>query len=73
MSWQSKSDEGCFIKGSNFPGDVTTNDLVLMRHATDDETKRGVEVNEKCLIHLTVVNLIALSTHWDFLLDHFDD
>lgn len=69
LSWQSKSDSGCFTKDPEYPIGVLSSDMGFKRRATKRELEKGIEPKEKCLSHFTVVSLIALSAHWDYLKD----
>ncbi len=71
LSWQSKSGLGCFIKNVNSPVGIVTHDIPIKK--LEDCNKNGEiqdpESKDKCLPHFTAVGLIALSAHWDYLLD----
>lgn len=69
LSWQSKSDSGCFIQDPSYPAGVLSTDVPFKRRATQNELFEGVQPNEKCLPHLTAVGLTALSVYWDYLMD----
>ncbi len=69
LSWQSKSDSGCFTKDALYPIGVLSSDMGFKRRATKKELEQGVVPNEKCLPHFTAVSLIALSAHLDYLMD----
>lgn len=70
LSWQSKSESGCFIEGPLYPVGMLSTDMGINRRATKMEVEQGVEVtNEKCLPHLTTVSLMTLTAYWDYLMD----
>lgn len=67
LSWQSKSDYGCFIREKRSRIKFMTTDKAVKRLATKSEEMEGIQVNEDCLPHFTSVSLTALATYWDYL------
>lgn len=71
LSWQSKSDYGCFVNEPLFPLGIVSTDIGFQRQATTEELQQGVvQSKEKCLPHFTSVSLTALSVYWDYLMDY---
>lgn len=70
LSWQSKSDYGCFIKDPLSPVGLISTDMGFKRRATKKELEEGIEQpNEKCLPHLTAVTLTVIAVCYDYLMD----
>jgi len=70
LSWQSKSDFGCFIKDPRSPVGLLSTDMGFRRKATLKELELGIEQpKEKCLPHLSAVALTVLTAYWDYLMD----
>lgn len=69
LSWQSKSDSGCFVRSADTPMDIFSSDFGIKRKATSEEVVNGVHANEECLPHFTATSLLALSAYYDYLAD----
>lgn len=69
LSWQSKSEVGCFLKSAHYPANVISSDVGIKRQASSKEQALGDQPTEMCLPHFTATSLLALSTYFDYLLD----
>ncbi|CAL8129034.1 unnamed protein product [Orchesella dallaii] len=67
LSWQSRSDYGCFRHEKDYKSAFTTSDEPLKRVTTRAESEKGLESDEMCLPHFTAVGLSALAVNWDYM------
>lgn len=67
LSWQSKSEHGCFTD-KNIESDFVLSDQGIPRRVTKTEKEVGImSSGETCLPHFTSVALSALAVTWDYL------
>lgn len=70
LSWQSKSENGCFIKDPLSPIGLLSTDMGFKRKATKKELEQGItQPKEKCLPHLTAVAMTVVSVYYDYFMD----
>jgi len=67
LSWQSKSDYGCFVRDREGMSKFMSTDIPVKRLTTKTEKMEGREADEDCLPHFTSVSLVALASYWDYI------
>jgi hypothetical protein len=67
LSWQSRSDYGCFLNGGMKK--YNTTEIGIPRKQTPAELEKNIEPEETCLVHHTATALGALAVKLEFLHD----
>ncbi|OXA46999.1 UPF0764 protein C16orf89 homolog [Folsomia candida] len=69
LSWQSKSEYGCFLN-PELNADYRTTEVRILREETEQEREIGVKSEEICYSHLTSTSLSALAMRLGCILDN---